>query len=139
LLICFRTLGAAGIPQFSLAVQAFTNARTACYPAISAMERSSDRGCQPNKITASASALGTSLSKCRKIGSVVSPEVISADSLKFDNIRFDNVCFSYPARPDEVVLANFSFSLKSGQTIGIVGPSGSGVRLHLFAALVLEG
>ena len=102
------------------------------------MERSSDRGCQPNKITASSSALGTSLSKCRKIG-FVSPEVILADSLKFDNIRFDNVCFSYPARPDEVVLANFSFSLKSGQTIGIVGPSGSGVRLHLFAALVFEG
>ena len=136
--MCFRTLGAAGIPQFSLAVQAFTNARTACYPAISAMERSSDLECQLNKIPVSSSALGTSLSKCRKIGSV-QPEVVSADSLKFDNIRFDNVCFSYPARPDEVVLANFSFSLKSGQTIGIVGPSGSGVRLHLFAALVFEG
>lgn len=94
------------------------------------MERSSDLECQLNKIPVSSSALGTSLSKCRKIGSVP-PEVISA-ALKFDNIRFDNVCFSYPARPDEVVLDNFSFSLKSGQTIGIVGPSGSGVRLHLF-------
>ena len=97
------------------------------------MERSSDLGCQPNQIRASSSALGTTLSKCRKIGPV-SPEVISADYLKFDNICFDNVCFFYPARPDVVVLDNFSFSLKSGQTIGIVGPSGSGVRLHLFAA-----
>ncbi len=132
----FRTLGAAGIPQCSLAIQAFTNARAACYPAISAIEQNSDTRCKPNQMKVAASTkLATSFPKTQKIG-FVSPEVVSAATLKFDSICFDKVCFSYPSRPDALVLGGLSFSLKSGQTVGVVGPSGSGVRqncaLHCF-------
>lgn len=90
------------------------------------MKDNSDPECKPNQKAASKSLL-ESLPKSQKIGSV-SSELVSAASLKFDNICFDNVCFAYPSRPDAIVLDSFSFSLRSGQTIGIVGPSGSGVR-----------
>ena len=47
----------------------------------------------------------------------------SVDELQY--IDFDNVCFSYPAA-SEPSLKNISFSLKQGETLGIVGRTGSG-------------
>lgn len=41
-------------------------------------------------------------------------------------IRFENVTFIYPTRPDQVVLKNFNLVLKPGQTVALVGSSGSG-------------
>lgn len=41
-------------------------------------------------------------------------------------IRFEDVSFSYPSRPDQIVLRNFNLTLKPGQTIALVGSSGSG-------------
>lgn len=92
------------------------------------MDRNSDPECKMQRKKAAAPpTLVTSIAKSRKIVSLPT-ESVSAASLNFDNICFDNVCFSYPARPDALVLDSFSFSVKCGQTIGIVGPSGSGVR-----------
>ncbi|CAH8583369.1 unnamed protein product [Schistosoma haematobium] len=42
------------------------------------------------------------------------------------NVTFRNVSFAYPSRPDIAVLKNFCLSIKSGQTVALVGPSGSG-------------
>ncbi|CAH8580910.1 unnamed protein product [Schistosoma rodhaini] len=42
------------------------------------------------------------------------------------NVTFSNVSFAYPSRPDTAVLKNFNLSIKSGQTVALVGPSGSG-------------
>ncbi|XP_074509784.1 ATP-dependent translocase ABCB1 isoform X1 [Sebastes fasciatus] len=42
------------------------------------------------------------------------------------NIEFKNIHFSYPSRPDITVLNNLSLSVKSGQTIALVGSSGCG-------------
>jgi ATP-binding cassette subfamily B protein len=42
------------------------------------------------------------------------------------NLSFENVTFSYPARPNEHVLKDFSLDIKAGETIAIVGPSGAG-------------
>uniref|UniRef100_A0A3Q0KIZ3 Putative multidrug resistance protein 1, 2, 3 (P glycoprotein 1, 2, 3) n=2 Tax=Schistosoma mansoni TaxID=6183 RepID=A0A3Q0KIZ3_SCHMA len=42
------------------------------------------------------------------------------------NVTFSNVSFAYPSRPDTVILKNFNLSIKSGQTVALVGPSGSG-------------
>ncbi len=39
-------------------------------------------------------------------------------------IRFDEVTFSYPGRP--AVLSGISFTLKRGEVVGLVGPSGAG-------------
>ena len=41
-------------------------------------------------------------------------------------IEFKNVCFSYPTKPDQLVLKNISFTINPGQKIGLVGHSGSG-------------
>jgi len=36
------------------------------------------------------------------------------------------VVFSYPSRPGDLIFANFSFKIKSGTAVALVGPSGSG-------------
>ncbi|VDD91923.1 unnamed protein product [Enterobius vermicularis] len=41
-------------------------------------------------------------------------------------IEFRNVNFSYPTRPNITVLKNLSFTVEPGQTVALVGPSGSG-------------
>jgi ATP-binding cassette subfamily B (MDR/TAP) protein 1 len=46
-------------------------------------------------------------------------------NLKGD-IEFRDVCFSYPSRPEIPILKKISFKCNAGQTIAIVGSSGSG-------------
>eukprot|EP01130_Rhizamoeba_saxonica_P018964 TRINITY_DN9689_c0_g1_i1.p1 TRINITY_DN9689_c0_g1~~TRINITY_DN9689_c0_g1_i1.p1 ORF type:complete len:604 (+),score=160.59 TRINITY_DN9689_c0_g1_i1:42-1853(+) len=41
-------------------------------------------------------------------------------------IKFKKVRFTYPTRPDVTVLKKFSLSIKPGQTVALVGPSGGG-------------
>lgn len=41
-------------------------------------------------------------------------------------IQFDNVKFTYPSRPNVPILDNFSLSIEPGQTVALVGSSGSG-------------
>ena len=45
--------------------------------------------------------------------------------MKFNEIKFVDVCFKYPF-DDFNVLSDINLSIKSGETIGIVGPTGSG-------------
>jgi ATP-binding cassette subfamily B (MDR/TAP) protein 1 len=40
--------------------------------------------------------------------------------------QLQNVDFSYPSRPDVLVLRDFSLSIPPGKTVAIVGCSGSG-------------
>jgi len=42
------------------------------------------------------------------------------------NIRFKELSFSYPSRPDVMVLKSLNFEIKEGQNIALVGPSGAG-------------
>lgn len=57
-------------------------------------------------------------------------DLISGSTIPFDKlsgeIRFENVTFSYPSRPDQIILRNFNLTLKPGQTVALVGSSGSG-------------
>lgn len=41
-------------------------------------------------------------------------------------IEFKNVYFSYPTKPDQLILKDLSFTINPGQNIGLVGLSGSG-------------
>jgi ATP-binding cassette subfamily B multidrug efflux pump len=47
--------------------------------------------------------------------------VITAGTLKFSKVGF-----AYPTAPDHQVLSNVTFTAKRGETIGLVGPPGSG-------------
>jgi ABC-type multidrug transport system fused ATPase/permease subunit len=42
------------------------------------------------------------------------------------DIRFNSVHYSYPTRPEYVVLKGLEFSIHSGEKIALVGPSGAG-------------
>ena len=42
------------------------------------------------------------------------------------DILLKDVCFSYPARPQEMVLKDINVAIKTGTTVGIIGTSGSG-------------
>ncbi|XP_061676126.1 ATP-dependent translocase ABCB1-like isoform X2 [Syngnathoides biaculeatus] len=42
------------------------------------------------------------------------------------NLEFKNIHFNYPSRPEVKVLNNMSLSVKSGQTLALVGSSGCG-------------
>lgn len=56
---------------------------------------------------------------------LVAGSIISDEDLKGE-IRFEGVTFAYPSRPDQVVLKDFNLTLKEGQTVALVGSSGSG-------------
>lgn len=42
------------------------------------------------------------------------------------DISFEDVSFNYPARPEIPALHNTSFTIQSGETVALVGPSGAG-------------
>ena len=50
-------------------------------------------------------------------------------------IRFDEVRFSYPARPDTIALGPVSFSVRQGERVALVGPSGAG-KTTVFALIL---
>lgn len=56
---------------------------------------------------------------------LISGSTIPLDKLNGE-IRFENVSFSYPSRPDQIILSDFNLVLKPGQTVALVGASGSG-------------
>lgn len=57
-------------------------------------------------------------------------DLISGSTIPFDKlngeIRFTNITFAYPSRPDQIILRDFNLTLKPGQTVALVGASGSG-------------
>jgi len=121
------TFAGAVLPQVSGAIEAFTGARSACYPAIEAIER---------KTTEEEVANDQEVSKevIRRGNSTPLPKYVidsSSDSgLKPEtvvgNISFDNVTFAYPTRQEVKVFDGFNLEVKTGQTVALCGPSGGG-------------
>ena len=42
------------------------------------------------------------------------------------SLAFERVSFAYPARPDRAALQDFTLSVRPGETVALVGPSGAG-------------
>ena len=57
--------------------------------------------------------------------SIVSPENAIKD-VKDGSISFENVAFKYNKAADRYAVENISFEIKSGETVGIIGATGSG-------------
>ena len=51
---------------------------------------------------------------------------VSIDPAMIDQIQFDHVSFSYPSRPGQHALEDFSLVLAPGESVALVGPSGAG-------------
>ncbi len=58
---------------------------------------------------------------------IVSPDPETAvESVADGSIEFDNVSFAYAGNPDNDVLSGINLKIASGETIGIIGTTGSG-------------
>ena len=69
----------------------------------------------------------TRIKKCLKKKSILKKK--SQDSIsevKDGSISFNNVSFSYLGNKDNLILQNINFSINSGESIGIIGGTGSG-------------
>ena len=58
-------------------------------------------------------------------GALVRSMLLQPSSLTGD-VVFDGVTFSYPTRPEQKVLRNFSFHAPAGKMVALVGESGGG-------------
>ena len=50
----------------------------------------------------------------------------STSSAQQPELRLDHVDFSYPTRPDQAALQDFSLLIQAGKSLALVGPSGAG-------------
>jgi len=58
------------------------------------------------------------------IAAPVNPQLVPAPAK--GAVSFRNVTFRYPSRPEHAALDNFSFDIKPGEAVALVGPSGAG-------------
>lgn len=63
-------------------------------------------------------------------------DAVSTSVKSKGEIVFKNVSFNYPSRPDFAVLRDVSFNIKPGETVALVGSSGSGKST--IASLILR-
>jgi len=137
------TLGAAGLPQISVALEAFTKARAACQPALVVMDRqiagasdnvSNNKEAEEQvRATAIATPTDGNGGGHTTSASLLPPYIIDSSSLLGkqpstirDDIEFHNVSMTYPTRQQVFVLNGFSLSVAAGQTVAFVGTSGCG-------------
>lgn len=77
--------------------------------------------------------LQTALASARRVFDFLESEELADESHKTANIEsiagaveFDHVNFSYPDHPEKIIIKNFSASVKPGEKVAIVGPTGAG-------------
>ena len=61
---------------------------------------------------------------------------LSKDKIKGE-VLLDGVRFSYPTRPEHVVMENMSLKIEAGKVIALCGPSGSGLLFSLYILIVM--
>jgi ATP-binding cassette, subfamily B, bacterial len=61
-----------------------------------------------------------------EIQSPTNPVAFLTNGASRGDIEFANVNFSYPTRPEQMVLKDFSLRVKPGEVVALVGPSGAG-------------
>jgi ATP-binding cassette, subfamily B, bacterial len=61
-----------------------------------------------------------------EIQSPTNPVAFPTNGASRGDIEFANVYFSYPTRPEQMALKDFSLRVKPGEVVALVGPSGAG-------------
>lgn len=73
-----------------------------------------------------ASSRNTSYADLRDLQEIEIEVAESVDALMTPHFQFRDVCFAYPTRPKKPILSDFNLSIRRGETVGLVGPSGGG-------------
>lgn len=82
------------------------------------------------ELQAISKAQGAAAKLYQTIDRVPSIDSSSADGLRLDHVKgvisFENVKFHYPSRPNVPILKGYTATFEAGQTVALVGASGSG-------------
>lgn len=70
--------------------------------------------------------------KCHRL-TILTSQSLAEFNFKGD-IKLQNVTFRYEARPDNPVLQNLNLSVKAGQVVALVGPSGVRACVEVLAS-----
>eukprot|EP00594_Rhizosolenia_setigera_P019715 CAMPEP_0178968634 /NCGR_PEP_ID=MMETSP0789-20121207/18378_1 /TAXON_ID=3005 /ORGANISM="Rhizosolenia setigera, Strain CCMP 1694" /LENGTH=1391 /DNA_ID=CAMNT_0020654615 /DNA_START=25 /DNA_END=4196 /DNA_ORIENTATION=- len=129
------------LPQATLAIEAFSACRVACYPAIVAIRRkldSSEKKESKSAKTKRADDIESSTDPSTTTDTAAAPTLpkYEIDPFALDvgekpssidgDIEFHNVKFQYPSRPGKFILNGLNLKIKAGSTVALVGPSGEG-------------
>lgn len=127
------SFGAMGLAQIGGAIEAFAGARAACHPAILAIDRM--RGQEEEEVFRNEhqddpeeepdSTKRRNIPLPKYVIDSSSDEGLKPSSVDGE-ITFQDVSFAYPTRPDIKVFNGMSLTIKAGQTVALVGPSGGG-------------
>lgn len=61
----------------------------------------------------------------------LSDEGIKPSTAATGIISLKDLCFAYPTRPDILVCNQYNLQIEAGETVALVGSSGSGKVIHL--------
>lgn len=119
------TFAGSVLPQVSGAVETFTGARSACYPALVATSRKT--GSSGDGVPSDDSSHQDLIRRGRN---APLPKYVidssSEDGLKPETVKgditFDNVTFAYPTRQEVNVFNGLSLEVRAGQTVALCGP-----------------
>jgi ATP-binding cassette subfamily B (MDR/TAP) protein 1 len=125
------TFGGAALPQVLGAIEAFSAARAAAYPALVVMNRKITNGNESEETIVEEK--DRSLQR-RRGSSIILPKysIDSSSALgsKLErirgNIKLRDVAFCYPTRKETNALNGVSLTIPAGKTVALVGPSGGG-------------
>jgi ATP-binding cassette, subfamily B (MDR/TAP), member 1 len=114
------TFSATVLPQISSAIEALYGARVACYPAMMVIRRTTtSKTSQQQVVTGRQGAVLPPYQIDSSSNTGKKPESVSG------TLEFQNVSFLYPTRPNVMALSDFSLKIDPGQTVALVGFSGS--------------
>jgi ATP-binding cassette subfamily B (MDR/TAP) protein 1 len=130
------TFGGAALPQVFASLDAFVDARCACYPALVAIYRKTARAGRPEKLVKRDEAITESLQRRSDSLSLPSYAIDSSspDGLKPNTvegrIQFKNVSFRYPTRLEKNVYNGLNLKIKPRTTVALCGPPGGEFTVH---------
>jgi ATP-binding cassette subfamily B (MDR/TAP) protein 1 len=90
------------------------------------MSRFSVRGNDVSREGSIASSGNNSYADLKELQSIGIEVESIVSALATPHFQFKGVSFSYPTRPKKQILDDFNLTIRKGETIGLVGPSGGG-------------